>query len=85
MDILSFRKISASLPQTVDTASQCKKAAFALLSTETSQDLKLLIKMCLREIVIKRKKSPKPKRQKSQNNHVVMIHANKSALLYTTL
>lgn len=53
---LSFRKISPSLPQTVDTASQRRKAAYVLLSTGTSQDEKLLIKVCLREIVIKEKK-----------------------------
>lgn len=82
---LSFRKISASLPQTVDSASQRRKAAFALLSTGTSQDQKLLIKVCLREIVIKRKKTPKPERPKFQSNHVVMIPATKNALLFITL
>lgn len=55
---LSIRKISASLPQTVGCRhSKPEKAAFALLSTGSSQNQKLLIKVCLREIVIQRKKT----------------------------
>lgn len=53
---LSFRKISPYLPQTVDTASQRRQAASAQHSVSSSQDEKLLIKVCLRQIVIKVKK-----------------------------
>lgn len=54
---LSFRKKSPSLPQTVDIARQRRKPAFALLSKGSSQDEKLLINVCLREIVMKEKKN----------------------------
>jgi len=56
---LSFRKFSPSLPQTEDTASQTRKAASALLTMGSSPDEKLLITVCLREIVIKEKKKEK--------------------------
>lgn len=82
---LSFRKMSASLPQTADTASQTRNAAFVLLTTGTSQDQKSLIKVCF--IVIKRKKTqtPKHKRQNFQSNRVVMIHATQNALFFVTV
>lgn len=82
---LSFRKMSASLPQTADTASQTRNAAFVLLTTGTSQDQNSLIKVCF--IVIKRKKpqAPKHKRQNFQSNHVVMLHATQNALFFVTV
>lgn len=54
---LSFRKFSPFLPQTVDTVSQRTKATLALLSKGRCQDEKLLIKVCLREIIINKKKN----------------------------
>lgn len=53
--LLSFRKVFPSLPKIVGTANQ-RRATFILLLKWSSQDEKVLIKGCLKDLVIKKNK-----------------------------